>query len=223
LQIIMNATTNVKSLSSATSRFFVEGSVLPPAAPPRRSFLVETARDYARWDNSWAPMQSDLLYGTRFTLTEETKVDEVASWLTDGQGTIFAAILSLPNPSANPLPPNHPNFMNTVVGTTLIRVGDLSDEYTGNFGGLTLHPGSYALMLGRDRFGASGTAGIMGVSDQFAGHPSIQWTGSGWFTTPNPWFRLALHGVTVPEPGTIASALLGLVGIVSMRRRGRVS
>jgi hypothetical protein len=218
----MNATTNVKTLSSATGRFFVEGSVLPPSAPPRRSFLIETARDYARWDNSWAPMQSDLLYGTRFTITEETKVDEVSSWLTDGQGTIFAAILSLPSPSANPLPPTHPNFLSTVVGTTLISVGDPSDEYTGSFGGLTLQPGSYALMLGRDRFGASGTAGIMGVSDQFAGHPSIRWTGSGWFTTPNPWFRLALNGVTVPEPGTIVFALLGLVGSVNVRRRPQI-
>lgn len=218
LPYVMNATTNARSYQSSTLRFFVEGDSLPAAPAAPHDFLMETARSSARTNASYY-LHGNNYWATTFDVGSTTAVHEVGSWMAGGSGHIFAAIVELPASGANPLSFNHPGFLSTVVGTTLIEVGDSPQEYAGDFGGLQLAPGSYSLILGSGRFGATGSAEIMEVTDQVVSAGSRNWNGSAWTNAPDVTFRMALAGTVIPEPGTAALGGAALIAAPIMRRR----
>jgi hypothetical protein len=203
LPYTMNATTNARTFSATTIRFFAEGQTLPPLPPTPGAFLMETARPAARWSQQNSSVNANFFWGTRFDVTDPTHVYEASSWLSNGSGgPIFAAIVALASPTANPLPITHPSFASTIVASTLINVGTPSEEYAGDFGGLKLQPGSYALIFGSGMFGATGTAQIMQVNDQILKPGSLVWGGSFWANSSTN-FRMSLKGIVVPEPAGI--------------------
>jgi hypothetical protein len=218
----INATTNARSYSSNTIRFFAEGNVLPPVPLPPNAFLFQTARPSARWTQSDFFITNSTFWGTRFEVTDPIYAGKAATWLRNGaSGSVFAAIIELSGPGASPLHVSHPNFMSTVVASTLINVGSASNEYTGDFGGIELGSGHYALVFGTGLFGATGTANIMSVNDQLIQSGSLSWNGSFW-TNTSPSYRMALNGTIIPEPGTLGLAgifMLGLVGFGRKRSR----
>lgn len=216
LPYTINATTNARTLSGSTTRYFIEGATLPPAPVTPDTYLFETARPTARWSSSTFFVNNTTFWGARFDLTETTYIDEAATWLRNGTGTIFAAIVELASPGANPPAPGTPDFASAVVASALIDVGSASDEYAANFGGLELAPGSYALVFGTGLLGATGASGIMAVSDQTLPADHINWTGSFWSTGAGIDYRFVLRGSTIPTPG--AAALAG-IAFTMMRRR----
>ena len=220
LAYTINASNNNRTLTSNRLRFFATGQTVDPVSPPPGTFLMETARPNAMWNSSTFYIDSSSFWGTRFTITDPTELSTVSSWLTSGNGSIFAAIVALPNPDANPAAPSGGTFAN-LVASTLINVGSGADEYTGIFDGVTLQPGSYALILGSGMLGATGSAGILGVSDQIVSPGSLVWLGSSWGNLSSLSFRMALTGSIVPEPATLGLMVAGL-GLLR-RRKPRAS
>ncbi|TVQ32243.1 MAG: hypothetical protein EA376_06225 [Phycisphaeraceae bacterium] len=211
----INPATNARVLSSATTRYFVEGGVLPPAPTDPYAFKFETARSHARWSSSSFFINDSTFWGTRFDITETTFIDEASSWLRSGNGSIFYAIVELSSPGANPPLPTDPGFASSVVASALVDVGAGSDEYAADFGGLELAPGSYALVLGTGLFGATGSANIMEVSDQILPSESLNWFGTNWSSGPPINYRFAISGTIIPTPGAAALAIIAF----SMTRR----
>jgi hypothetical protein len=216
----INSSNNNRTLTANRFRFFATGQTVAPVSPPPGTFLMETARPTAMWNSSTFYIDSSNFWATRFTITDPTELSTVGSWLTSGNGSIFAAIVALPNPGANPAAPSGGTFTN-LVASTLINVSSAADEYTGTFDGVTLQPGSYALILGSGMLGATGSAGILGVSDQIVSPGSIAWLGSSWGNLSSLSFRMALTGSIVPEPATLGLMVAGL-GLLR-RRKPRAS
>ena len=209
----MNATTNVRVLQAATARFFVEGSPAPPAEPSPTEFLMETARPSAWWSQSFSSIGTNFR-ATRFEVTRQTLINEVGAWMSNGSGQVFAAIVTLDGPSANPLPITHPDFPASVVGSTLIDVAAATEAYSGDFDGLSLAPGHYALIFGSGLFGATGSANMMGVADQIVKPGHLFWTGSFWTHLDNQHFRIFLQGflpelAVSPDPAEFSNVPLG--------------
>ncbi len=184
--------TGARSLQGVSTRFFVEGSTIAAPTDPNR-YLMETARPSAWFTGESQPISAQSFRGTRFEITRPTRIDSVGGWFRNGSGEILAAIVTLSGPTALPLPPSNAQFINSVVGSTLIPVADLADEYSADFGGLELAPGHYALVFGSGVLGAGGEAQMMVVNDQLVTDQSLIWLGSSWVQI-NPLWRMVLTG-----------------------------
>ena len=195
----IDASTNGVSLQSETLRFYVRGETLTTPPPSSTEFLMESARPWAWWDFSSHIITDQVHFGTRFEVEKTARVDRVSVWMEHGNGQVFAAIVRLPSADAVPLPYDHPDFADSLVGTTLIDIGDPARDYAGDFGGLELEPGHYALLFGSGRFGAAGGGDIMRVSNGIVIPGPLAWAGSFWGVLDDvPVYRMSLSGI-VPE------------------------
>ncbi|TVR98067.1 MAG: choice-of-anchor D domain-containing protein [Wenzhouxiangellaceae bacterium] len=190
----LNPTTGERTWMGITLRYFIKGQTLPPAAAPSRQFRVESARPQARWTQSANPINNSVWYGTRFEVTRQSRIDRAGTWLYNGSGELFAAIIRLSGPEDLPLPTNHPNFMNSVVGLTLMPVDVPHNTYWARFEDLLLEPGHYALAFGSNRFGASGSANSMTLADNVLLPGGLIWLSSSgdwlWSTGSDRMFIL---------------------------------
>lgn len=196
LPYTMNATTNARTFSSSTPRAFIEGQFITPEPPDASLFCYDTATDWVRLSAQSMFIDSNTFWGTRFEVTETTTVDEAGVWLTSGSGEIFAAILEIDSPTADPLPPSHPLFDDSVAASTLITVASGTGEYTGDLAGAELEPGHYALVFGSGLFGADGEALIPSLSDpDYVTNPGcIVWSGAFWSEFPDTTYRMFVKG-----------------------------
>ena len=203
----LNPTTGERTWMGITLRYFIQGQTLPPAAAPSRQFRVESARPQARWTQNANPINSSVWYGTRFEIERPTRIDRAGTWLYNGSGELFAAIIRLNGPDDLPLPTNHPNFMNSVVGLTLMPVDVPHNTYWAGFEDLLLGPGHYALAFGSNRFGANGSANSMTVADNVLLPGALMWlsSSSSWLWSTGSDRMFIVEGlkpdiVVTPDP-----------------------
>lgn len=211
---VLNSTTGGLSLQASTFRVFARGETLPPAPPDDTRFLHETAGPAAWQTSSAYGVDDEQFWGTRFEITQTTRVGEVGGWMRLGDGQIFAAVVELDGPADDPPPADSPAFIDDVVDTVLIDAASAQDAYTGDFGNLELGPGHYALVFGSGLFDASGSAGLLAIDDQIVHPGALAWVGGSWFDAGGPEFRLWLEGTVdpiavVPDDVDFGTAVIG--------------
>jgi len=90
---------------------------------------------------------------------------------------------------------------------------------------VTLNPGSYALIIASEHFGASGRGGMpydnppLVDDESIIGYNSLE--SGGWFSTeahPEGLPRFVVEGVVIPEPSMAILAVAAL-GILRLRTR----
>lgn len=205
--------TNHMTLQGSTSRFFIEGETLPAPEPAATEFLAESAGPAAWGAQVSTSVNATTFRGMHVEVTDTTRAGEVGAWMRSGSGQIFAALVALDEPGALPPFVGSPAFTDAVVGSTLINVGSAPDAYTGDFAGLELAPGHYALVYGSGLFGASGSASIMYVDDEIVSPDSLLWTGSFWTETQQT-FRMWVAGTVdpfsvAPDPLDFGEVVIG--------------
>lgn len=204
-QYQLNATNNQLLNTSITGRFTVFGHVLPPLPVPDTVFRMETARPYAWWltpdgsSTGGTSISNTQFAGTRFEVAKTARVDRVGMWGFGGTGTLFAAILRLPNGDALPPQVNSQAFQDSLVASTLIQLPGARDAYYGDFDDVELTPGHYALIFGSGILGASGNTAMLWIDEDSMVLPgSLFWqNGSSWRLDPDDFWML-LTGI-VPE------------------------
>jgi hypothetical protein len=151
--------------------------------------------------------------GLRFQLGTEVQVDSVGGRFSQGQGTLFATIVSLTDltalPSGNPF---DSSTLATMVFTPPSRVefADIQVPLS-----VRLVPGSYALIFGSEYFGANGHANMPLNNPAVVAQESLV----TWGIDELPWRpfglppssylpRLAIEGTFVPEPAAAMIAVM---------------
>lgn len=211
----VSTNTNVWGFQGTTPRLFVLGHGAA-AAPPSNDFQMLTAAPWASWSQGSHTVNATDHLGTRFHVDTTVHVHRVAAWMSYGSGQVFAAIVRLPSLSAMPQPYGSTAFTNSLVGTTLINVGNDAADYAGDFGGLELIPGDYALLFGSGLFGASGTAALMSLENDGAiiSDDTLWWNGSNtWYDYPSH-YHMALFGTqaqlnVAPNPISFLPTMVG--------------
>lgn len=197
----VNSATNERTFADITSRLFLEGETIDPQPLPPGAFLFQTATRAASWSFSSLFINNSTFWGARFSVSQTVTIDSASAWLQKGNGSVFAAIIEV-GPGGLPPAVGTQAFLDTVVGTALIDVGAGADEYSGDFAGLELEAGDYALVIGAGLFGATAaSANIMEVNDQIVAPGTLVWTGSFWSysETGLPTFRFAIEGAVASE------------------------
>jgi len=194
----------------------VRGLALPPTQPPPGDFLLQTALPNAWGIQQSYPTDASLFHGTPFSITRTVHVRHASAWMVRGSGNVFAAVVRLSGPGANPPPVGSAAFANSVVGSTLINAGNAADEYGGDFNDLQLTPGSYALLFGSGLFGATGSTEMFSVQDQLVTAGSLLWIGQGSFWTQfgTPSLHMTLSGIApeisvAPDPVAFGNVPVG--------------
>lgn len=137
--------------------------------------------------------------------------------------SFFGAIVRLDN--AMDFPDSGNLSTPDVLGATLLTFPNPSAEAFGNLG-VKLDPGWYSLVFGSGLFGATGSGAAV-LNNPDIGSPSYiaHQTGSGWLelstlpASPGLFhnFRLVVEGFVIPEPNSVALALLVIFCLFSLR------
>jgi uncharacterized repeat protein (TIGR01451 family) len=210
----VNTTTGNLVLQQTSTRLFVRGQLLPPEPPPAGQFVLETARPAAWWGSGTFNLNGNIFLGQRFTLNRYTRIDRVNTWLYLPSEPIFVAIFPLAGPNLFPPLPTNPNFEDLALGSALTTTGPHPEDYAADFGGLTLAPGSYAVVFGKGKFGATGEGGVITVSDEIVTPGSLFMDlaqSPGWFQQTSYSLSVRLTGI---EPDLVAeSAAIDFGGV----------
>lgn len=194
----VNTTTGAANLNASRTRFMVHGTLLPPLPLPADRFLHETARPWAWWDGYLEAIGDGESLAVRFSLDRTTHIERVDTWLYRISGSVHAAIFPLASANA-PLPdPQHPDYAAQAVASGLLH-GEPGwpDEYGVELDVL-LPPGDYALVLGSDQFGASGTAAAMAIDDHVVVPGLDRYNGSHWVRWNTTTISVRLSGRLPP-------------------------
>jgi len=200
--------------------------------------------------NTGATASSTAYVGVRFELTESATARAIGAHVFENVagGKMFAALVQLS--SISDFPDSADLSTSDVLGVGILDLaGPSSDEFVSNFQGdaqIGLAPGFYAIVLGSDLFGATSIAGIgggaprqtpenagtdIGTVSHFkfkAGEPGDD--GQGYSNEPSfAGVRVLLDDqfavIPIPEPGSIALALLALAFLVGyslvLKRSGK--
>ncbi len=191
----VRVSTGERILMASSPRLFVRGHDVS-LPPDNIDFLQRTATRFARWSHGSYTINSGNHFASRFHITHTVTVEHVSAWLRNGSGAVFAAIVHLPSATARPQPYGSTAFAQSLVGTTLIQVGQRAGDYRGDFAGLTLTPGEYALIIGTGRFGAGGYSHIMLIDDHVLIPDALIWqdTSDWWDLTGQVAYNITLRG-----------------------------
>jgi hypothetical protein len=205
------------SFTSAKPDVNVFGTV-PVIAPDPAVFAYQSASRASNF-NSTGFVTSTLFFGTRFEVTTPTLLTEMGAMVGLGGGSLFAAVVRLSGPGANP---STTDLSQDVVASALFDAsGPLSDRSAVLDTPALMTPGSYAVVIGTGLFGANGSAQIPQFLDLVTPGASnfVRATSSvNFWSASNQAPRLFVSGV-VPAPGS-AALLLPLAGLALRRRRG---
>lgn len=165
-------------------------------------------------------LTSSQFFGVRFEITEPVQVTEVGGHLSGWNGSLFAAIVSLPG-GAGTLPTGSP-FDSSVEAYTTFTASSASQDYRAPLS-VYLDPGWYALVFGSGQFGATGTGAMPGNNDPLPEASYIRWDGSQWRSySTDLRLRFVVEGdLVTPEPGSLALLSAGALGIAALLRRRR--
>src|SRR5690606_29228566 len=154
-------------LQATTPRYVVRGVTLNPEPVDPTAFVFETARPWSWWGSGTVAINSGHFNAQRFTLSRPTRIDRVSTWLwgPGGHGTVFAAIFPLASANANPPTPQHPQFEQLPLASTVLSGPPTSEEVHADFDNVELPPGHYALVLGSGHFGATGERSMLTIAD----------------------------------------------------------
>ena len=158
--------------------------------------------------------------GVRFELTQPVVTKSVGGHFVgppDSDAEFFAAIVMLTSP--DDFPDSDDLSTPDVLGTTLLDFPEPSEETSSEME-LALHPGWYALVFGSGLFGASGSGGALSNSNDIESPDYIGFlTGFDWGGRL-PSKRFVIKGTVVPEPSTLALAVLASVLLMVQTRAG---
>ena len=205
----VNTSSGQLVLQGTTARLFVRGQLLPSEPPPAGGFLLETARPAAWWGSSYVSLREGLFVGRRFTLTRPARLDRVSTWLYVPSEPVFAAIFPLASAGSLPPLPTNPDFENLALAGALTETASFPEECSADFGGLELPAGHYALVLGTGKFGATGSGGVITVSDEIVTPGSLYIDldqSSSWFQQSSFSLSMRLSG-SQPDLATDPTAV----------------
>ncbi len=126
--------------------------------------------------------------GTTFVLRERTRILDVGGWLASvDSGTLFAVIVQLDHAGDRGVPRSP--FADSVLASTTFTATRLNSDVIIPFD-ITLDPGSYGLIFGTGRFGATSHGGVMPNGEAngvigVAGTRRLTWDSTEWTNTPN--------------------------------------
>lgn len=196
----LDPVTNQRTLVSASTRYFALGETLPPAAPPPRQFIAESAGPAANpltgptSGLSASTLTSTAARGERFELTRPAELESVVTWLSAGSGEVYAAVFPVSGPTAWPPAFSSPGFEAAAIASVAMPTRGQWDESIGALESpVLLPPGHYVVLLGSERFGTSGSAGLIDVFDEINQTGSVVGSGSSWVNSSNN-YRIALQG-----------------------------
>lgn len=194
----VNAGTGAASLNAARTRFMVHGTLLPPLPLPPEQFLDETARPWA-WSEGYLPAVGNGEHlAVRFSLEHAVRLERVDTWLRTLSGNVYAAIFATAGP-ASPLPDPHSSGYDGLALASALIQGQPGwpDEY-GTDLDVLLPPGHYALILGSDRFGATGHAQAMVIDDHIVRPGLERHNGNSWLPLSQNTIQVRLAGSLPP-------------------------
>ncbi|TVR97256.1 MAG: carboxypeptidase regulatory-like domain-containing protein [Wenzhouxiangellaceae bacterium] len=196
----LDPVTNQRTLVGASTRYFALGETLPPAAPPPRQFLAESAGPAANpltgptSGLSASTLTDTAARGERFELTRPAELESVVAWLSAGSGEVYAAVFPVSGPTAWPPAFSSPGFEAAAMASVALPARSQWDESIGELESpVLLPPGHYVVLLGSGRFGTSGSAGLIDVFDEINQTGSVVGSGSSWVVASNN-YRIALNG-----------------------------
>lgn len=209
----VNTGNNALLLQGITTHLFVQGYSVP-APPANTDFLSRSAETWA-YANSGVAVDSTDPLATRFHVDATTHVHRVSVWTEFGNGQLFAAIVRLTSSTAVPPPYGSAAFDSAVLGSALIDISSGPRDNAGDFGGLELTPGDYALIVGSGRFGASGSADVLTPSDGKIAPSVVEWASSFWFDFSGQCIDATLSGVlpqvqAAPNPVAFTPGAVGV-------------
>jgi len=166
----------------------------------------------------------DVFSGVRFQLSQPVMTTRIGGHFVVrpfNDDSFFGTIVQLDDVSD--FPDSGDLSTPDVLGKTLLAFPDTSEEVFGAIA-ITLNPGWYALVFGSGLFEASGSGAAI-LNNPDIGSPSYigHQTASGWFdlsNLPGPFenYRLVVEGTVVPEPDSVAVALLAVTLLLLMSR-----
>ena len=143
------------------------------ALPTHAAIVYQSAESgpTGQTSGSGVMVDNEFFAAVNFEVTQTVVTGRVGAHLFSfvDDGPVFAALVRLDGPLDVPDEPNLSG--DDVLGATLIQTVWPSDNVSGNLR-LTLEPGWYAMVIGTDRFGASGTADLVG-NNVLVGTPRI--------------------------------------------------
>ena len=216
LRLLLVALCGLAFVSSVQAGVIFETTTTPTPGQPDNAVL-----------SSWQFM------GNIFVLNSPTHIDGIGTYadVTDG-GTIFGAIISLPNLNSGTKPSGNPFDSTTLVSTTL-QPGSTQAVVFAPVS-VDLAAGDYAVVFGTGYYGATSTFGTFGISNGTAlslpaGENQISWgsycsggtvycwTNESYFG-PSPYFFEVTGTSTTPEPSTLALFGAGFISVLLGRR-----
>jgi hypothetical protein len=201
-------------------------AALVPLVPARAAIILETA-SYTGNDPGDYPVQGDgtndnsRFIGARFSLSGETLITSVGVGLGSfGDGTMFAAIVPLAGPDANPSV-DPASLASIALGSVVFAVPSNTSDVSAGLS-LDLAAGDYAVVFGSGLFGADGV-GPISSGNTTIGDPSLFQSlfSADWQAQSADGIRIVVEGTPVPEPASAALLIAGcaLVGAVRRKRR----
>ena len=159
--------------------------------------------------------------GSRFTLTQATAISGVGGRFVTSGGplpNVFAAIVEMDGL----VPKGNPFNGSEILGSTAFTTSNIGDTIAPL--SVTLPAGDYGLVFGAGLLGASTEGSFLSRTgtDTSAGSGSYflytgAWIGDSLASGVATGSRLFVIGDPIPEPTSFA--LLGLAGLIAMRRR----
>ncbi len=195
-------------------------ALLLTATSSHATYIYESATGPFEQSIGGVTVSDTQFAGAQFTLTQTTSVSAIGGrfygWL---QGNIFGALLDLNGTS---LPSNESELLSSVIAHALFDPQPNMDSEVGLM--TTLNPGTYGVLFGSGLFGATGSEAIQTLpfADLTfnAGQDLYAQSSRHLYSVTRPDFRVFVKGspAPVPEPGTLALSLIGLIGLVGVRK-----
>jgi hypothetical protein len=165
----------------------------------------------------------------RFSLPQTMQITQVGGSIhlvdTSGNSMLFAALAPIDAP--NGYPADNPYTFQPLAVAAFTPVTTSTDTLVPF--STVLAPGDYAVIIGSNRFGATGH-GFMDFMSGDIGQPSYfkgathntSHTDATWHEDPGPNFhniRFVVNGIAVPEPSSLVLAIVSLGSIFLFRKR----
>lgn len=166
-------------------------------------------------------------FGAQFTLEQDTLVTGIGGFFDNFfQTEIFGALVDLNGATLWP-PMSQADIMDRLLAHTLFTPERMKDS----LGSVSQHlkAGEYGVFFGTGLFGTSGMASLLTVDyadlmshagQQLYTQPGT--AGLKFYALGRPNYRVLVEGTPsaapVPEPGTLALSLIGLIGLAGVRR-----